>query len=299
MLNISELNFSYDRRGQALLRQLNLSMAAGDILGLLGPNGAGKTSLVSLITGILRGSGEILVDGLPARLGRSDIALVPQEYAFYQRLSGRENLSYFAGIIGLRGAAASAAVTRTLMDCELNDVADRRAGHYSGGLKRRLNFAIALLQQPRLLILDEPTAGVDPHSRSFLLDLVRQQNRAGVSVIYTSHLLDEVQALCNRVAVMDRGQILMQGTMDTLLAENARLLTVALGTPISPVLAENLNGKVIDDYRVQFDLISSPASPAQILSQLEQAGCEIRQLSYGERRLEELFFELTRRELRD
>jgi ABC-2 type transport system ATP-binding protein len=300
LLKISELNFSYDSQDKPLLHQLSLDMEAGDILGLLGPNGAGKTSLASLITGILKASsGQILIDGTPARLGRSDIALVPQEYAFYQRLSGRENLRYFAGIIGLKGTAAKAAVAKALAGCELNEVADRRAGLYSGGLKRRLNFAIALLQQPRLLILDEPTAGVDPHSRSFLLDLVRQQNRAGVSVIYTSHLLDEVQALCNRIVVMDRGEVLMQGSTDKLLAENARLLTVVLAEPIDPALAQRLKATLIDDYRIRFDLILSQSTPAQILRQLEEADCQIRRLSYGERRLEELFFELTRRELRD
>ncbi len=300
MLKISELNFSYDSRSKPLLRQLNLAMEAGDILGLLGPNGAGKTSLASLITGILKASsGQILIDGTPARLGRADVALVPQEYAFYQRLSGRENLRYFAGILGLAGVAAKAAVADALSACELNEVADRRAGTYSGGLKRRLNFAITLLQQPRLLILDEPTAGVDPHSRSFLLDLVRKQNRTGVSVIYTSHLLDEVQALCNRIVVMDRGQVLMQGSMDSLLAEDAQLLTVVLADVVDPALVQGLGGTLVDGRRIRFDLASSPATPAQILRQLEEADCRIRQLSYGERRLEELFFELTRRELRD
>lgn len=215
LLDITGLNFSYNR-GQPLLHQIDLSMAAGDMLGLLGPNGAGKTTLVSLITGILKpGKGQILVDGSPARLGRTDIALVPQEYAFYERLTGRENLHYFAGILGIKSTDAKAVVDKAVHNCQLHEVADRRASQYSGGLKRRLNFAIALLQAPQLLILDEPTAGVDPHSRSFLLELVRQQNRAGVSVIYTSHLLDEVQALCNRVAVMDRGQLVMQGAMET------------------------------------------------------------------------------------
>lgn len=299
MLTITGLDFSY-RKGQPLLHQFGLSMAAGDLLGLLGPNGAGKTTLVSLITGILRPkAGQILINGEPARLGRNDVALVPQEYAFYERLTARENLLYFAGVLGMEGRAAKTAVNNALGDCRLREVADQRAGQYSGGLKRRLNFAIALLQQPRLLILDEPTANVDPHSRSFLLELIRQQNRAGTSVIYTSHLLDEVQALCNRVAVMDCGRLLMQGKMETLLAENARLLTVELDQPLTDRQIAQLRATVIDDLRVQFDLAAAQQSPAQLLHELERAGLAIRKINYGERRLEELFFELTHRDLRD
>ncbi len=300
MLNVNNLSFSYNSKAPPLLREFNLTMDTGDILGLLGPNGAGKTSLVSLITGILQpSSGTITVDGAPARLGRNDIALVPQEYAFYERLSGRENLQYFAGVLGLRRAAMETAIERALADCELQDVADRRAGHYSGGLKRRLNIALALLQEPRLLILDEPTAGVDPHSRAFLLDLVRRLNRDGVSVIYTSHLLDEVQALCNRVVVMDAGRVLLQGPMDALLAEQGRYLVVVLQDAVSAPESAALGGVAIDDHTLQFDLPTLELSAAQQLLKLDQAGCRIRRLSYGERRLEKLFFELTRRELRD
>lgn len=300
MLNINGLSFSYKGATKPLLQHLDLQMADGDILGLLGPNGAGKTSLVSLISGILRpDAGEILIAGKPAQLGRTDIALVPQEYAFYERLSGRENLAYFAGILGLTGTAAKAAVNQALADCELTDLAERRAGHYSGGLKRRLNFAVALLQQPRLLILDEPTAGVDPHSRSFLLDLVRKQNKAGTSVIYTSHLLDEVQALCSHIAVMDKGEILLQGAIDTLLAQTTRRLTAVVRQPLNQDVAREFGATLMDDYTLQFERQTQPFSPAQQLQKLEAAGFEIRRLNYGERRLEELFFELTRRELRD
>lgn len=299
MLTISNLDFAY-RAGRPLLQQFNLSMAPGDVLGLLGPNGAGKTTLVSLITGILRpDAGRILINGTPAHIGRGDVALVPQEYAFYERLTARENLQYFAGVLGMRTATAKAAVAQALDDCRLREVADQRAALFSGGLKRRLNFAVALLQKPRLLILDEPTANVDPHSRSFLLELIRQQNRTGTSVIYTSHLLDEVQALCNQVAVMDCGRLLMQGRMETLLAQNARLLTLELDRGLSADEQERWHATIADGLRVQFDLSAAQRTPAQLMHELEQAGLVLRKIHYGERRLEELFFELTHRDLRD
>lgn len=298
LLNIQKVSFAYHTREAHVLRDFSLSMETGDILGLLGPNGAGKTTLVSLIMGIERAnSGEITLAGQPARLGRPDIALVPQEYAFYERLSGRENLEYFAGMLRLRGPEAQKAIETAVARCELQDVIAKRAGTYSGGLKRRLNFAIALLQKPKLLILDEPTAGVDPHSRSFLLRVVRELNLDGTSVIYTSHLLDEVQALCNRVAVMDAGRLLMQSSLDELLAQSQRSVTVMVDRPFDPALAENCGVTTVSGATLQLSAKNGP--PLNQLAALEAAGYTITQIHYGSRRLEELFFQLTRKELRD
>lgn len=199
LLSIKGLSFGYHKQRHQL-DQLNLEVKRGDMFGLLGPNGARKTTLVSLIAGLLTpGTGTISLNGRSARLGRKDVALVPQEYAFYQRLSGRENLCYFASMGELGKAQLASRLDSVVAECGLTNVQHQRAEQYSGGLKRRLNFAIALLQQPELLILDEPTANVDPQSRAFLLDIVRRLNRAGVTIIYTSHLLEEVESLCRSV----------------------------------------------------------------------------------------------------
>lgn len=298
MLSIKGLSFGYQKQ-RPQLSQIDLAVEQGDILGLLGPNGAGKTTLVSLIAGLLRPSqGTITYAGELARPGRRDLALVPQEYAFYSRLSSRENLNYFAGIAGLSGRKRSERVAEILTECGLDAVADQRAERYSGGFKRRLNFAIALLQQPQLLILDEPTANVDPQSRAFLLEIVRRLNRAGVTIIYTSHLLEEVESLCRSIAVMDGGRIVLRGSMDELLAEQQHRLIIRAALPLpAAVLAwPGVQQNSKDDW--VFDLQQLGTSAATILTRLEQAGVTPVRIQLGQRRLEEVFLASTERELR-
>jgi len=298
LLSVEQLTFGYRKR-QTQIIDVSLQLNAGDILGLLGPNGAGKTTLVSLIAGLLKPlQGRVLIDGKPAHLGRRDVALVPQEYAFYPRLSGRENLLYFAGALGLNRTQAKDRAERALRDCELEPWQHRRAAHYSGGLKRRLNFAIALLQQPRLLILDEPTAGVDPQSRAFLLNTIRRLNQQGTTLIYTSHLLAEVESLCRSVAVLDSGRITLQGAMDTLLAEQRRQISVKLPHVDAPERLQAWAGQPRDDGWWEFDLQTSNQTPAQLLSELEQAGYSPAQIRYGQRRLEDVFLAATHRQER-
>jgi ABC-2 type transport system ATP-binding protein len=259
------------------------------MLGLLGPNGAGKTTLVSLLAGLLTpDSGRILIANQPAQLGRRELALVPQEYAFYQNLTGRENLDYFAAVHGLNGSSRTTAITNALEETGLTDVQKQRASWYSGGLKRRLNIAIALLQQPQVLILDEPTANLDPQSRTFLLDMLRRLNKTGVTIIYTSHLLDEVENLCSTVAVLDQGKIRLQGTMADLLAEQHRV-RIRLDENIK---IQHLNMAGITacaDNIWEFDLATSGISPAALLTQLEHLGIVPLQIHYGQRKLETVF----------
>ncbi len=299
MLTITGLEFGYDSRTRQI-RELDLHLDSGALLGLLGPNGAGKTTLVSLIAGLLRADrGQILIDGSPARLGRRDLALVPQEYAFYPRLTGRENLYYFAGVLGLSGPQKREAVSNALRRCDLERVQTQRAGRYSGGTKRRLNFAIALLQEPKLLILDEPTANVDPQSRAFLLDEVRQLNRQGTTIIYTSHLLQEVESLCDTLALMDEGRLVAAGPLQELLAQQKRRLLVALNAAPPPELAAQTDAQQTQDGRWEFNPEKAGLTPVQLLARLEASGLRVEQLQYGQARLEELFFATTRRELRD
>ncbi|MDQ2076980.1 ABC transporter ATP-binding protein [Marinimicrobium sp. ABcell2] len=298
MLSVEALTFGY-RKQQTQIVDVSFSLASGDILGLLGPNGAGKTTLVSLIAGLLKPqSGRVLIDGSPTHLGRRDIALVPQEYAFYPRLTARENLLYFAGALGLSRAEARTRTDSALQSCELTDRQHQRAGHYSGGLKRRLNFAIALLQQPRLLILDEPTAGVDPQSRAFLLDTIRQLNQQGTTLIYTSHLLSEVESLCRSVAVLNAGRIILQGDLETLLAEQHSQVHVKLPQTPAPELLAKSPAQSKEQGWWAFDLEASELSVSELLGKLEQAGNSPTQIRYGQQRLEEVFLTATHREER-
>ena len=176
-LKIERLSFRYPGATEDALREVTLEIPAGGVFGLLGPNGAGKTTLLSLLS---------------RRANGDSLALVPQEYAFYPMLTARENLRFFGGVQGLHGARLAQRVAAVAQLARIDAVLGRRAGELSGGLKRRLNLAIGLLTEPEILLLDEPTVGVDPQSRAFLLDTVRSLAGPGRIVVYTSHYMEEV-----------------------------------------------------------------------------------------------------------
>lgn len=192
---------------------VSFTLQAGEVLGLLGPNGAGKSTSMMMIAGLLKpDSGTISIlnqqyDGRDHSLKRH-LGLVPQDLGIYPELNAIENLHFFGQLYGLRGTDLKNRTEEVLQQIGLTDSAHRASGNYSGGMKRRLNFGIALMHRPSILILDEPTVGVDPQSRSHLLDCVRSQAEAGVGVIYASHYMEEVQAICERVAIVDNGRVL-------------------------------------------------------------------------------------------
>jgi ABC-2 type transport system ATP-binding protein len=209
----------------AAVRAIDLDVAAGETLALLGPNGAGKTTLMELMAGVLRpDAGEIRLAGLgdPSKPGvRRAIGFAPQGLAVYPQLSARENLRFFARLFGVPRAELDARVQLGLELADLVGRAEQRAGTFSGGMQRRLNLACAVVHRPRLLLLDEPTVGVDPHSRNHLLESVAALRGSGVALIYSTHLMEEADRLCDRVAVMDRGRLLALGARETLCREHA------------------------------------------------------------------------------
>ncbi len=205
------------------VRELSFEVAPGETFGLLGPNGAGKTTTISMICGLLRpDAGSVTVDGISIRpgstSGRELIGYVPQELALYPDLSGRDNLRFFGRLYGLRGAAARARIDETLEMVGLTDRADDRVDQYSGGMQRRLNIAAGMLHRPRLLILDEPTVGIDPQSRNAILEAVAALGESGMSVLYTTHYMEEAERLCRRVGIVDHGRLLACGTRRELVA---------------------------------------------------------------------------------
>ncbi len=213
-LSVEGLSFRYPGRDEPVLDKMSLDIPDGGVFGLLGPNGAGKTTLISILAGQLRGRrdemrGRVRIEG---RVG-----LVPQDYAFYSMLTGRENLRFFAAVQGLGGVELGRRVEAVAAFSRIEGVLARRAGQLSGGLKRRLNLAIGLLTEPQVLLLDEPTVGVDPQSRAFLLESIRSLAGPGRTIVYTSHYMDEVQQICDRVAIMDAGRVLVSGTLAELL----------------------------------------------------------------------------------
>lgn len=220
-LSAHGLTKTYRRREAPALSDFSLTLAPGEIVGLLGPNGAGKTTAISLMTGILApDSGRVDVCGIDlfrrSREARRRIGLVPQHIALYPNLTAAENLSYFGRMYPIGGRELKARIASCLEMVGLSNHTDVRIAEYSGGMKRRANLAAALVHQPRLLFLDEPTVGIDPQSRSMILDRLAEMGRSGVSMVYTTHYTEEAEKICGRVAVIDNGRIIALGRPEDL-----------------------------------------------------------------------------------
>lgn len=218
MIRLDDLRYRYRPGASPALDGISITIARGSIHGLLGPNGAGKTTLISLMAGLLAPQeGGIAIDGEPLggwRAARPNaISLVPQDYAFYPMLTVAENLAFFAGVQGLPHRERQRRCAEALVFSRLETVADRRAEELSGGLRRRLNLAIGLTGEPEILLLDEPTTGVDPSSRRFLLETIRQLATTGRTVLYTSHYMEEIEAVCSDVSIIDCGKVLRAGSI--------------------------------------------------------------------------------------
>lgn len=202
--------------------RLDLELSPGEVFGLLGPNGAGKTTTLHMVVGLSapdEGEVELSDLGSPLRANvRRAIGYAPQSLCLYDELTARENVELMAGLYGLSGREKRDAAQGALTTVALADRADQRAGTFSVGMKRRLTLATAIVHRPRLLVLDEPTAGVDPQSRNAIFDNLRSLAASGVTVLYTTHFMEEAELLCDRVAIIDRGTILALGTVAELLA---------------------------------------------------------------------------------
>lgn len=214
---------TYPGMETASLRCLDFSLRPGQALGLLGPNGAGKTTALSILsTRLPSTSGTLHISGVDAfrapQKVRRMLGLVPQDIALYPELTGRENLEFFGGFYGLSGEELASRIQHCLSFVLLEDVADRQVANYSGGMKRRLNLATALLHDPSILLLDEPTVGIDTKSRNIILDSLSQLVRQGAALIYTTHYLEEIERICDTVIILDAGEMLAHGTPEQLLS---------------------------------------------------------------------------------
>jgi ABC-2 type transport system ATP-binding protein len=245
ILEVTDLVKRYNGAGQPALDGLTLHIGTGEILGLLGPNGAGKTTAVSIISTILPPSrGQVMVGGIDLgkfpRRARPLIGLVPQEIALYPELTAWENLVFFGRLQGLRGKLLRQRVASALATVGLEARAHQKIGTYSGGMQRRINLAVGIIHAPRLLLLDEPTVGIDPQSRQLILEKLQRIKQTGTAMLYTTHYMEEAQQMCDRVAIMDNGRILCQGPPRDLMA--ARPQCCSLGE-----LFLHLTGKELRD----------------------------------------------------
>jgi ABC-2 type transport system ATP-binding protein len=290
---------------------LNLSVRQGEIFGLLGPNGAGKSTTIKMLCGLLKmDQGEMKVDGLsvaaePLEVKRR-IGLVPQELAIYNNLSARENVTFFGRLYGIRGRLLQERVQEALEFVGLSDRQSDKAAAYSGGMKRRLNIACSIMHRPKLIIMDEPTVGIDPQSRNHILDSVRQLNRMGSTIIYTSHYMEEVAAISGRVGIMDHGHLIACGTHEELrgmVSTDEKLLIKAVHVTDAAVDELRAHPHIrevrMSDQTLEISLPSSTNSLQDILFILSKHGVLIQSLNRVEQDLEALFLSLTGRTLRD
>jgi len=284
---------------------VTLEVRSGEYLGLLGPNGAGKSTLIRSIVGrVIPTSGTISIFGAPADSpsARRAIGWIPQELALYPRLTCRENLQSFGRYHGLGGAELARNVEQSLEWATLTDRAGDLVKNLSGGMKRRLNMAAGLIQRPKLALMDEPTVGVDPQSRNRIFEMIEQLRGEGVSLIYTTHYMEEAERLCDRIAIIDHGRIIAQGT-------NAELVRSAFGSRsqvaarfagphdrIADWVAQR--GGIMADGIAQFS-IDHPNEIGALLEASAKAGFEVVDVTLRKPNLESVFLQLTGRELRD
>jgi len=277
----------------------------------LGPNGAGKTTTISCICGLLKSdAGRILLNDVdlasdPIRF-KQQIGVVPQEMAVYGDLSARENVFFWGELAGLRGRALASAVDRVLEMVGLTDRAKEPCRKFSGGMKRRLNLAVGLVHSPRLLLLDEPTVGIDIQARLNILEVVRQATKGEMAILYTTHYLEEAQDLCDRIGIMDQAKILSEGSLSELkrLVGEGEILT--LKGDFSPetlreAIGADANVRFVDmsDGSAMLDVGTGKGEAAEVLARILNKGVAIEDISIEEPGLENVFLKLTGRQLRD
>ena len=275
---------------------LSFEIRPGETFGLIGPNGAGKSTTIAMLIGLIQpDQGSVSVAGssptTPAT--RQKIGVAPQALSLYEELSAKENLSFFAKLYGLAGARLSERVTWALEFAGLSDRANHRVSTYSGGMKRRLNIAVALVHDPKILLLDEPTVGVDPQSRNHIFESIERLGEGGMTILYTTHYMEEAERLCDRVAIVDKGRLLALDTVASLIRQHGGTSQVLADVDVwPPELASpgNINGS---------ELRFAAVRPLEEVARLSSQGATFHSLQINSPNLESVFLSLTGRSLRD
>jgi ABC-2 type transport system ATP-binding protein len=291
---------------------VSFAATAGEVLGLLGPNGAGKSTTISMLAGLTKpDAGVVRIDGRPlgtgADPGKRHLGLVTQEIALLEDLPARMNLQFFGGLYGLSGRALAARIAAALELTSLSDRAGDPPSEFSGGMRRRLNIACALLHEPQILLLDEPTVGVDPQSRNAIFETIEVLAGEGRTLIYTTHYMEEVERLCDRVVIIDHGRVLADDTLAALLASApaANKLTLQYDLPPDAAALEELTRLTgitkVDLAGTQLSVSATDLGTAapRVLERLAARGFSCRELTSRRANLEDVFLSLTGRTLRD
>lgn len=310
MIEIKDVTKSYGR--QKVLQNVSFEIMEGELFGLLGPNGAGKSTLIDILTGIQSmDSGDIFINGKSIKTDKVEIrkhlGLVPQDIALLEELNAVDNLEYFGGLYGLAGQELKSQIEKLLEVAGLTDKKKEKVKNYSGGMKRRLNIAVAMLHNPSILILDEPTVGVDAQSRQHIFDYIQSLAEQGTTILYTSHYMEEIETLCKRVFILDLGEEVAYGTKEEVKKLVGHTQTVALTLDRVPdgfdeVLKNSENGiqfVTVDGQDVELTIDQTIFSMMKLIEQVEQAQLVIKSVNVKETTLEEAFLQLTGKTLRD
>jgi ABC-2 type transport system ATP-binding protein len=290
---------------------LDFSVQQGEIFSLLGPNGAGKSTTIAMLSCLLPPSGgdaSLMGHSIKSepRAVKQTIGVVPQEIAIYEDLSARQNLFFWGRMVGLKGDQLKRRVDETLELVQLTDRQNGRAGHYSGGMQRRLNIAIALLHEPQIVILDEPTVGIDPQSRRKILDGIKELNQRGVTILYTTHYMEEAQELSHRIAIMDHGRLIAQGTHTELVRLVGELCRIRLSLSRKPAdllemwrMLTNVHSVSEEDGTVNLLVKDSTLVLPTLFESAARSGVQVTAMELQEPDLEAVFLHLTGKALRD
>jgi ABC-2 type transport system ATP-binding protein len=314
MTTLLQLNRLAKKFGDtAAVKGISFEIGEGEIFSLLGPNGAGKTTTISMLSTLLaptRGDASIggySITKQPSE-ARKIIGIVPQEIALYDELTAQENLDFWGQMYGLSGAQLKTRVGEALERIGLADKAKQRVGAFSGGMKRRVNIAAGLLHRPRVLFMDEPTVGVDPQSRRAILDMVKDLNKQGMTVLYTTHYMEEAEELSNRIGIMDHGELIAIGALDALIRQigQSETLQLQFGEDVNTAPIANAIRQMKDVQRVDttdhavFALVTDAAAMiAPVVAKVSETGARVKALEVKEPNLEAVFLNLTGRALRD
>lgn len=293
------------------LDSIDIAVEEGEIYGILGPNGAGKSTLIGVIANLLKlNSGKVLVFSEDISRNKVEfkrkIGLVPQVIAIYGDYTAYENIKFFGELYGLRGKELKEGIKDALEFTGLLEYKNKKAKEFSGGMQRRLNIACAIVHKPKLLIMDEPTVGVDPQSRNHIIHSVKELNRSGVTIIYTSHYMEEVEYLCSRISIIDKGKVLVEGTKEELkdIVNDKRVLKLGVDDPnkVNLINVKDIEGVVGTEIRENNIIVTSSKEVNnldKIIKTVSEDLVKINNIDFKEVTLETVFLSLTGKKLRD
>ncbi|MFT8316591.1 MAG: ABC transporter ATP-binding protein [Clostridium sp.] len=311
ILELKNITKRYDDK--LIVDNVSISINEGETFGLLGPNGAGKSTIISMICGLVKpDKGNILIDGYSITkdsiLAKKNIGMVPQDIALYENLSAIDNLKFWGTLYGLSGNLLKSRIDEALEITELKDRAKNKIKSYSGGMKRRINIAAAFMHHPKLLIMDEPTVGIDPQSRNHILEFTKNLNENyGTTVIYTSHYMEEVEMLCNRLVILDEGKIIASGSQDEIkrMISNEENIEISLTKYTNEIELKLKELKTVNGINYKDGLLtvvmntSEKNSLQDIIDILIHNNAKIQNINIEVPNLENVFLNLTGKNLRD